>query len=519
MELDYESRTLAGQWVYHETLQRVHPKLYRGAKSAIKKIQANDRLDAIAAIARGLAAGERDKEIALLQKVFGAGLYLDPLQPNFYNELIKGINYALSTREIFERMIKRIESGETQISIAGLVGGYIATAISQLIDETDPAARIKTKMVNNSKMQFAQAADEVISDLLDKAVERGMEAAFNSADFKGGADRSYAELIEYLNQNSGSVLIAQLKKIWRLDEVKEEILKAIKKQSLNKRNKTIRTKARKALDVNKWQKGGLTAEAIENYVINSLAGAKSSNYHIQATHTGATEIKADTVVGFDIDMENVEKILAEELTGPVSRERNVAAMRRVTQQLAGLDNSFIVYSNAKNYSLSKNFRGFSSGEAISLQTYENIFENAPGDVTSVVGVIMNLIPGAIGENNKDRVETMLAVDFANLMFDDVETIGAQSSGARAIHVLYLDGVYVPLSYMLHELANAIEAAKTDVRRLVNVTVTSPAHLLVQPPDDTGMVNWVRQKITAKEGITISARFMSNFSATIKNLFF
>lgn len=519
MTLDYISRTLQGQWVYHQTLEDDHPELYAGAKAALAKLELNDQLGYAASIARLLANEERDKEIELIQDVFGAALKIDPLQPNFYTELIKALNYALSTRAIFERAIERIKSGESQITIAALVGGYIATAISQHVDKDDPAAQIKTLMTNNKKMQFADAANKVMTELLDKAVEDGITAALNSADFKGGEERAYSELIQYLNTNNGSVLISQLKQIWKIDELKNTIIQDMKKKSINKRNKTIITSVRKNLSVNQWQRGGLTAEVIEDYVINALSGIKSPGFHMEAAHTGQTEIKADSIVGFDIDMTALTDLLEQELTGPVSRERNVAAMQKVVSQLARLDDSFIVYSNVKNYSLSKNFKGFSAGEPISLATYENIMAGSRyNNVTSMVGALMNVIPGAIGDDKKEYLEKMLATDFANFMFDDVGTIGAQVHGARAIHVLYLDGIYVPLSYLLYELANAIEMATTNPARIIDVTINAPERLLFTYPNNTGMLNWIRQRVTAKEGISISVRFLSNFKSTIKSLF-
>lgn len=519
MAFDLESRILGGQWVYHNELEQVHPTLYHSALGSIGKIESTNQLGVAAANLRALAAAEAAKERALIEKIFGTSVGLDPMSPNFYAELIKGLNYALSSRQIFERMINRIKAGETQISIAALMGSYIGTAIVDAVDEMDPAAKIKSMMLANSRLDFNTAANEVMSDLLDKAFERGIERALNSADFRGGEDRGYQELIQYLSDNAGSAFIAQLKKIWHLEELKQQIIDSMKKYSINKRNKVVKKQAKEKINTNMWQRGGLTLEAISAYVMNAIGGISGSNFQLSAEVIGDTGGKADTIAtfGMDIDATEVGRIFDENLEGSVSRERNIAAMQAVVDRLSGINDGFIIYTSAKNYSLSKNFNGFSSGEGVNLNTYAAVMSGT-GSIDSLVGAVMNTIPGTIGEGTKAYLEKVIATDIANMLFDDVETIGYQSGGANAIHLMYLNGIYVPLSFLLNELANAIESIAANPNQFVNATISAPASLKVQPPENTGMPNWHRQAVLAKDGIVIKMRFLSNFSAIINSLF-
>lgn len=518
MELSFASDLLSGQWVYHKDLINTHPDLYSLVKARFDRMNEENELASAAANCRALAAEERAKELALIEQVFGTSIGLDPYNPNFYTELIRALNYGLSTRAILERSIARIEAGESQIGLGALIAGYVVTAMNELIETENPAEKIGQLMMNNKKMLFADAAEKVVDELLEKAIENGLKAAFNSADFRGGEDRSLTELIDYLNMAAGSEFIRRLRQIWRLDEIRDDIIRQMKRQKTNKRNDVMKNAFKTGMQKDKWGRGGLTAEAMEEYVVAALAQGKSPNYTVDVRATGDTRIKADSMVGFNIDMDGVVDILNEKLEGATSREKNVAALRSITRSLSKLDDSFIVYTNAKNYSLGKNFKGFSGGEAISLKTFAAMRDRMGVGVGEFIGAIASIIPGAIGEDYKERIKHLVAMDLCNLLFDDVESFGAQSHGARAIHLLYLDGIYIPLSFLLYQLAIAVETAASSADKVVKPTINAPSSLLFTPPNNTGYDNWVKQRATAFDGISISITFMQNFSSLITTLF-
>lgn len=47
-----------------------------------------------------------------------------------------------------------------------------------------------------------------------------------------------------------------------------------------------------------------------------------------------------------------------------------------------------------------------------------------------------------------------------MFFDDVKDIGTYDMRGQAIHMMYLNGIYLPLSVFLEELARAIEETRT-----------------------------------------------------------
>lgn len=69
---------------------------------------------------------------------------------------------------------------------------------------------------------------------------------------------------------------------------------------------------------------------------------------------------------------------ARELTDS-TRAENILATGRATQWMMenATDYEFIGYVNQKNYDLGKDFKGFSSGAAISLATFEEVANQIP----------------------------------------------------------------------------------------------------------------------------------------------
>lgn len=503
MELSYTSTTLGGQWVYYERLKETHPDLYGFAKRAVEKIETQNEVQRAADYLMGLAQSESAKEVALLRRVFGVDININTFDPNFYLEIMRAINYAMNTKAAVDRYLARIKAGEAQITIAAHIGSYIIKVLNEgfmesIVDE-----------INGSMgrgRSFVKVADEILSRRLPEVVERAVEAAFNSADFVGGDDKSLAELAQYLSTPYGSQLVQQIARDWHVDELKETLITQLRAASRNKRKDAGMKAVRGSINRTKWADGGLTLEAIENYVINAIVSQSVPGVSMHATASGATGMKADNIIAFDIDPDIIEDAVENGDYG--TREKNIATIERLRQCLAGIDDGFIVYSSAKNYSLGKNFRGFGAGEAMKLVDYPTIVTRSSVTVSTLIGAIANTIPGAVGADQKANLEKVVAADIGNFLFDDIETIGAQAGGATVLHLFMLNGIYVPFSYLCYEMANAINAG--GEKGVVDVSIRTPDSIMFSPPNDTGYARWKAQRDTALNSINISVRFLANF---------
>lgn len=140
-----------------------------------------------------------------------------------------------------------------------------------------------------------------------------------------------------------------------------------------------------------------------------------------------------------------------------SRKKNIEAMSELGEKLSRLDDGFIVYSSDKNYTLNNKFGGFHTGKlgARPMDFLNNIYKNSRHFLT-LLGTIQQFGKGAILEDQQQYVEMLLAQDVAYMLFDDYTTIGTKSASSRAIHIMNLNGIMIPLSLILTLLADAIE---------------------------------------------------------------
>ena len=114
------------------------------------------------------------------------------------------------------------------------------------------------------------------------------------------------------------------------------------------------------------------------------------------------------------------------------------------------------------------------------------------------------------------MENAVASDIAYLLFDDVETIGVPQWGAAALHLFDLNGIYIPLSYLLWELANSIKYGLDNPHLFVKVNITTPNNIQFEE-EPWGYERWKEQRTTALQEIKISASFLQNFRDIINSL--
>lgn len=104
---------------------------------------------------------------------------------------------------------------------------------------------------------------------------------------------------------------------------------------------------------------------------------------------------------------------------------------------------------------------------------------------------------------------------AYFLFDDFTTIGADfnASGTNALHLFYLNGVYIPLSFMLTNLAEAISQSWERSKDVVNITlnpVDCDSSLLNKSLGAFTPEDWASQRDSALAGTSLTVNFMKSF---------
>ena len=248
------------------------------------------------------------------------------------------------------------------------------------------------------------------------------------------------------------------------------------------------------------------------------------------------KMKADNILTIGIDDGIIDEWLEEisQISGS-SRKDNLERIEKLQELTKGVNEGFIVYSNDKNWTLNKDFRdqfGFPAGTAISAQSYYDVTRKVNKNARTFVGLMLNTIQGAIMGTDAARedLSKAMATDIAVMLFDDYQTIGdfRKQTGPKAIHIMNLGNIMVPLSVFLTMLANAVERAETDVDDFVKVVITTPEiefkdyaaqkAWMANPTEGYDKKSaWSYQRDEALKKTRVSVNFLKEFRAFITSL--
>lgn len=579
--LNSDSGSMASNYVYYERLKnnrdgysylygKIKPTLSRYREEIGESVVDDSKV-------RAMAEAELSKEIRVLQDVFGTeinasrfltGRKLDDFK-ELYDGLTKAINSSLGIKEIYERNVTLIQTSKKRFNKKNelLKGGqksiisvYHTYLIQQIEIDLDDIAKGLEEVFNNlppnksleeAAKEFLQvrlretckqAALRMFSPERELELQAELELSLSPEELQRQRE-AYQELYFALSQedSNSSPFVQQLFDIYKV----QDVIKALTEEIDSNGRIASRTRNEKGkygiandatfkqVGVNIHQRGGLTLEAFENFTVNTIL--KKTGQKGGSVSTGATGMKADNIITLEIDADRVARSLAESYqvgSGSENRAKNVKAIEKLYDDLKDVRNGFIVYSSAKNYTYNDKFGGFSAGQEQNignfLEMMDDVSRSTRKNYKTLMGIILQLGEGAIGEKvlNKDNIENLLAQNIALFLFDDFQTLGGESPGPTAIHLMDLNGIYVPLSFILFLLADAIRFAKEDVSRIrdiASVRINASPILFPKAKDQrkwekkneaTPIEAWNEQRYQAQKSTTIRAHFLKNFQQII-----
>lgn len=294
-----------------------------------------------------------------------------------------------------------------------------------------------------------------------------------------------------------------------------------------------------------------------NVMYDSLAGG-GSNYDVKSSmhayNTGAAGSRSDVTIIGGLSLEKIEAVLESTRTTLYQREeknrktgemelktyRGRAAMleaqRELYNKLSNIDTGFVIFSQTKSYQQSTieggrkgSFNeggGFSAGESMTVKEFARRARFVPGGGSDAVGRLINLLDGAIMDDKKQDVADEIATYVSAILFDDVMAIGRSGTSAsdHFLHMLYLDGAYVPMSFVFQELADTftlLSMGEGDLSNLVRVEISTGA--ISYPtgnPDGSFQwttADWKQQQNDALSNIKIKTFFLKGFSNLMNSL--
>ena len=474
---------------------------------------------------------EQQKELRILQECFGGNINIDWRKKDTIKDFINTFNKCLQSQPIYERNLAIIKEGKrynNEHYAINQVYNYIK------FDYSIVKEKIANAYVNsNSQANFLDNCDKILTNYLNDALLQAINEALSNNEFHIDQKykNAYETLLKIINDiGSGNVLSQQLYQTYHLENIKQQIMeklkgvnnekdinKALNKQKLGVKNQIIKHATSKTA---RGQSYEALRQTILTYISSIAQGKKSVGFM-----SGPKLIKSDNTFVYGVDDPSIFDPLINS-SGPTGRETFIKDAEIFGKQLSKFKDSLVTYSSAKLYETlidnlsdpSKKFKGYSAGSDISLQTFANIMDQrVDTNIKTFVGTIMQTIPGAIGSSLKPSLEKAIAYDFAYLLFDDFQTIGFDSGDGASIHLLDLNGVFIPLSVLMRVFAGSMQQFVDNPTRLINITIQTPEGIKFKTAKEESAWRkqeseppWRAQKNEALKEIKIGMTFLQDF---------
>lgn len=544
-----ESAMLQNRFVYYKrlrndgetynnpTLTQMYNNIIARGSSVVGVDNASARAERIVNTLRRQATAEAQKEARLLNEKFKCDVKVDQmLTKDVGKQITLLMNDALQLQGIFQRNVARIlgdksHSAAAKTSITSVLDSYFITELRASWDTI--GKHINKSLAEDPSQSIADAIDlEFRSAYMEKILDRALTKALNSATWQDGEDNPFKELSEFLDQHSDrrDRLIAAMWENLGINKLRDDLKKQVANMEEFKAYKRGSKKkdAKLVTSIKSGTRQGIMAEVFGTIVSEAARELHGQNFDAEfdrSAQTGGYGVKPDIVITFDVNIDQI--IQRYEKYAGADRETNRKRAQDINAHLKRLKNGFVVYENVKDYTLIKktnDFNGFSAGSEITLKRYLEVMKGTKS--REFVGAVVNTIEGAVFEGQKYRnaLTEYLAQDIGALLFDDIKTVGASQEGAQSIHIMNLNGVYIPMSYLMLLLAEAFEMESKNNYKDIFSPRISRAHGILYPEHGADGVDgkwthedWMTQREDAFNSITISARFMKNFEDVVREL--
>lgn len=531
----YKGKMLRDQYVYYENLKEVHPLMYDYAKGTFyRSINSYEKnLPKVAKYLRSLARAEGRKEQALLNKVFKREIKYNPDDPDSVKEFMNAVNTTLNVKEIYDRNVE-LQKYTHAKPVYSWFPGYFEKALNEKSEVFDELAKAASELGVDSK-EFEKKLNETVRGLVKLGLQKMFTADREHSDMDLKFDNAYLSILKELEGSEGEQMVRDFFDIYDISAVQNQIKQDIKYRRGSTKDKIAA--ADKIVSKNIHQRGGLAAETVGVAAVQAaIKGNK--NFKIansSVKRTGQLNARPDFIATFNTDMSAIDGVLDEFAKRVDSRMNAVEAFNKIGEKVANVPDGFIVYFNAKNYSLGDSFKqGFSAGTKMSFAQYgtflDRVGRNSIESIDAFLGSLTQLAKGAIGEGENRMFEEIIAQDIAYFLFDDYDTIGKEVSGGQSIHIMDLNGVFLPVSIVLTKMADAMEMGERDsYRKMVSVSIhNEPLRYGANTAEETIQKEqaefgnnywkaWEAQKTDALLGGTIKVNFLKSFMELITEL--
>lgn len=426
------------QYSYVKSLSRKNPQLY----SEVTNLLASARLSMLGGVEPSLKKleqlykRERQKEEDLIKT-------LTKDVPNYnmpkeVGEYITTINQLFGIEKVFERNIKRIQA----ISQGSRVGKIDITSLFDTYLEKllDPE--------KNPKFFTGRVTERDLKDLFYQAM----------MDMLGAIDDGIQAYSDIANELRSLDLKTR-------DVVLDDIFYLYFGKSLKDLSQDFDDMSQLSFEPSEIKmtegKGfhGNVLEAVENLALRTIQKKLPKNIKSSLVGTGASGAKADNLFTIGIELTEQQTSLLTEASLPAKssvRGQNIQRMETFYKSLVeSKQQGYIVEISDKNYNLTASSfdtdGGFTAQRKFKLSNLKDTLEKSRvrhDRISDLIFILSNSGTGMINEKNYDEALHYLATLIAYILFDDIEIQNYIPTQTQAVHILNLDGVYIPLSVFL-----------------------------------------------------------------------
>lgn len=477
-------------------------------------------------ISQGYA--EQARELNFLNQAFGIQTN-GKIHISEYNKYISQINDILKTIDEYKQVSNLLKQNKTQKKIGKEEYNEVISMIDREFYQYFYNYIYKFLSNENNVIYlnninaFTVKINEIAQRALDKTISK---LNTNNNKVKNDNTSVWLEVLNLLRksekqfQQLNSVLFQR----YNLDTVLNNLYK------WDKDRRNSNTKSLKGLSRQIKVKSDFNIKEFNsiNKIIEQVASSLSGNYSLSTSGTKKiggqnTNIQNMTLVSIAgrLGLEGLTDFFTSQVTNESSLNDISSLIENFTNYMNTFKDIFVIYE-AVNLDVDEGLAG--SYPLSMLPAFlDRIGTKVDGD--KLVSVLYNTIPGAIGADQasavKENISLAMSEAMAGYLFNDWNSIG--SSTSRSIHMFNLDGVKIPLSYLLIATGQTILDINANPSSYFDVNFNLPGGILypekITPFDDAiGMEGyWDEQRQAAIGGSTFSIRFLEGFKGRIKSL--
>ena len=544
-------------------------------KNAISSMSINDtNFKKVGDYLVSLGKKELQKEIKLIQEILGGNFDVQEVltDPAEFKRFITLLNYAILGKDEFEGAVKRIQKAIFNVNEHGT--SYAPPSVSNLFVEyflKDYIKKIEDIAHLDEYSQYfyennLDPIENLLAEEFRKQFQQTFETFIDRAIKEGklkegslyGEGKDYEKVKQYLNELEKNAeeqkeFFKRIEGKISFDNIFSRLKKNMNQIGANMKKGNFRKSGLKgALNSYTTSKsrsrvGGsveeLILQAISTITVTTnVLNAKGGKGTVVGFNPKSETLKTDQALVISMGTEEVENSV-KDMINDFNQKRfadlNEAAneMSKFTNQVFGkLSKGFIVYTSQKMYKLGTKFEseggfaGSTDRKITALREIMSRLNSGKGQryINNLIKIALNAIPGAYLESEETYINSILKLEIAHclayLLFDDWVSFSSEvSNDKNAIHIFSLEGMEVPLSYLLIRVGQSFQKAESDTDSYIKTTISYGSGILF--PDGNYDYNrneghttqeiilaaWNKQREVAEQEVKFSIHFLGAFS--------